>query len=100
MTTIRLYEDVPAAILERDEGLVRCGEALPGAAWQGFLQRMLPPVAAGAPDTARALRSPQGMADFLLSQGSGAARDLSGALAGQDGFWRDVCREVEQLAPN
>ncbi len=100
MNTIRLYEDVPAEILERDEGLTHPGQPLHGSAWQGFLHRMLPPVPASPPDTAHALRSPQGMADFLLTQGRSTARDVSGALAGHNGFWRAVRREVEQLAPN
>jgi hypothetical protein len=99
----RIYDDVPAHILEREEGSAH--PALPhhiqmGAAWPGFLNRTLPPVRGDRADTAGALRSPQGMADFLLSQGPNAAHDVSAAMATRNGFWRAVRREVEQLAPN
>jgi hypothetical protein len=97
MPTTRLYEDVPAEIIERDEGLGPRSLKLHGTAWHLFLNRMLPPVPSGPTDTARALHSPEGMADFLLTQGRSAADDLSGALAGQGSFWQAVRSEVEHL---
>lgn len=89
-----LYLDVPAETLARDEGL-----RTPGNTWENYLRRMLPPVRPEPADPRRALASPQGMADFLLTQGPTAARTMAGTMAAQAPFWALVQDEVMRLTP-
>ena len=91
------FEDVEIGRLARDERPLPIGQD----AWADYLRRVLPPVVpdpvglAGAPGV---LRTPAGMADFLLTMGPGAARDMCRGLDAQNpAFWGAVAAEVDRL---
>ena len=76
----------------------------PAGAWSEYLSRTLPPVRPDRPCDAGApamLRTRVGMADFLVSLGPRPARAVARnlILVDRSGFWRDVQREIEALAP-
>jgi hypothetical protein len=100
------FADADPAELESEapRPLLPHAAPLTAGAWNGYLARLLPPVAADRPHevgAAAPLRTRAGMADFLVSLGPGPAQAVACGLHLMDrsGFWRDVQRELAVLAP-